>query len=285
MHFCRFRAGDMVIGVETPEKLNITEPYSLFLCEDDAENDILIKFEYCPEITLPEGACIYKGNAYDVIKNGNSIHFLYHIWGDTEYYAHRITDDKKNNLHRILIPEEYKGMIWTRLVFSLINFDDLAAGFGASVFHASVVDCGGDAILFTAPCGTGKSTQAALWEKFRNADVINGDKALIYEKNGEFFVSGIPFSGSSSICKNRILPVKAIIRLSQAKENKAECLKGVNAYKAVYEGCYHSKWSAEYNNATSLVAEKFAIGVHVVSFACLPDETAVDCLEKFISEL
>ena len=230
---------------------------------------------------MPEGACIYKGNAYDVVKNGNITHFLYHSGGDAEYYAHRITDDEKSQLHRILIPEKYKGMIWTRLVFSLINFDEVAAIFGASVFHSSVVDCGGEAILFTAPCGTGKSTQAALWEKFRNADVINGDKALIYEKNGEFFVSGIPFSGSSSICKNRILPVKAIVRLSQAKQNKAEYLRGMNAYRAVYEGCYHSKWSAEYNNATSLVAEKFALGVPVVSFACLPDESAVETLADF----
>ena len=285
MYFCRFRAGDIVMDVETPEMLNITEPYSLFLCEDEAESDILIKFEYCHEITLPDGAFIYKGSAYDVMVNGDTVHFLYHSQGSAEYYAHRITDGKKNNLHRILIPEKYKGMIWTRLVFSLINFDEVAAGFGASVFHASVVDFRGEAILFTAPCGTGKSTQADLWEKFRNADIINGDKALIYEKNGEFFVSGIPFSGSSSICKNRILPVKAVVRLSQAKENKAERLSGMNAYKAVYEGCYHSKWSAEYNNATSLAAEKFALGVPVVSFACLPDESAVDCLEKFISEL
>ena len=115
--------------------------------------------------------------------------------------------------------------------------------------------------------------------------MINGDKALIYEKNGKFFVSGIPFSGSSSICKNRILPVKAIVRLSQAKENKAECLRGINAYKAVYEGCYHSKWNADYNNATSLVAEKFALGVPVVSFACLPDESAVEILADFFERI
>lgn len=285
MYFCRFRAGDIVIGVETPEKLNITEPYSLFLCKDEAATDILIKFEYCPEITLPEGEYIYKCNAYDVVINGATAHFLYHSHADTECYAHRIAEGGNSCIHRILIPEKYKGMIWTRLVFSLINFDDVAARFGASVFHASVVDCGGAAILFTAPCGTGKSTQADLWKKFRNADIINGDKALIYEKNGEFFVSGIPFSGSSSICKNRILPVKAVVRLAQAKENTAERLRGMNAYKAVYEGCYHSKWSAEYNNATSLAAEKFALGVPVVSFACLPDESAVDYLEKFISEL
>ena len=38
MHYCQFKAGGIVIGVETPEKLDVKEPYSLFLTENEKEN-------------------------------------------------------------------------------------------------------------------------------------------------------------------------------------------------------------------------------------------------------
>lgn len=284
MFYCQFRAGEIVMDVCTPEKLNISEPYSLFVCEGE-KADFSVEFSYCNAIDAASGKMLYRGDAYDVTDDGDCIHFYYHIQGENDYYAKRIVKKSDNTVHRIFIPEKFKGKIWTRLVFSLINFDEIAAEHGASVFHASVIEHNGSAILFTAPCGTGKSTQAALWEKHRNAEIINGDKALIYENKNEFFVSGLPFSGSSDICVNKILPVKAIVRLSQAKENIISRLTGLRAYKAVFEGCYHSKWSGEYNNATSLTAERFASCVPVLSLACLPDESAVETLEKFISQL
>ncbi len=284
MHYRQFSAGEIVMNVATPEKLDVVKPYSDFLC-DGQKADIFIEFAYCDEITSVAGQMLYKGDAYDVTDDGDCIYFYYHVQGESEYYAKRTVVKNNNTLHKIFIPEKFRGMIWTRLVFSLINFDDVASQFGASVFHSSVIEYNGSAVLFTAPCGTGKSTQAALWEKYRNAEIINGDKALIYEKNGDFYVSGLPFSGSSDICINKKMPVKAIVRLSQAKENIISRLTGLRAYKAVYEGCYHSKWSADYNKATSFIAERFASCVPVVSLACLPDESAVEVLEDFFSQL
>lgn len=284
MHYCQFKAGEIAIAVETPEPLDIKEPYSLFLCEDE-KTDLTVRFSYIKEILSVEGSIIKNNDSLVVSDDGECINFYYHILGEDDYYALRRVGKNEKTVHDIYIPERFKGRIWTRLVFTLINFDDVAAEFGASVFHAAFIEYNGEAILFTAPCGTGKSTQASLWKKYKGAEIINGDKALIYEKDGRCFVSGLPFSGSSNICKNKILPVKAIVRLGQAKENIVNRLKGAKAYKAVFEGCYHSGWNAEYNRATSLVAEKFALGVPVFSLDCLPDESAVEALENSLSLL
>jgi len=270
MHYCQFRAGEIVIGVETPEKLDVKEPYNLFLTENEKEN-VLVRFGYTENISI-SGKTITETDIFVLTEDEENLHFYYHVAGDNEYYAERIVKKENPVFYNILIPEKYTGNIWTRLVFSLINFEDLAAHVGASVFHSSVIDIGGEAVLFTAPCGTGKSTQAALWEKYRHAFIINGDKSMIYEKDGVCLVSGVPFSGSSDICHNRTLPVKAVVRLSQAKENRIERLKGFNAYKVLHEGCYHSKWNAEYEKNTADLIGKFALNVPIISLACLPDE-------------
>lgn len=283
MHYCQFMAGEIVIGVETPEKLDVKEPYSLFLTESE-KNDITVRFSYTDSIVL-SGELTTETDSFVLTEDEEYLHFYYHVAGDNEYYAERIVKKDNPVFYNILIPEKYTGNIWTRLVFTLINFEDIAAHVGASVFHSSVIDIGGEAVLFTAPCGTGKSTQAALWEKYRHAFIVNGDKSMIYEKDGVCLVSGVPFSGSSDICHNKKLPVKAVVRLSQAKENRIERLKGFNAYKVLHEGCYHSKWNPVYEKNTSDLIEKFALNVPIISLACLPDESAVEALEGVLDML
>ncbi len=50
-------------------------------------------------------------------------------------------------------------------------------------FHCSYILHQNRAILFAAPSGTGKSTQAALWEKYRGAEIIIGDRGLLFRRN------------------------------------------------------------------------------------------------------
>ena len=60
--------------------------------------------------------------------------------------------------------------------------------FNGIMIHSSAVVMDGKAYLFTAPCGTGKSTHIALWKKAfgDSVHVVNGDKPIVREINGEF---------------------------------------------------------------------------------------------------
>ncbi len=153
----------------------------------------------------------------------------------------------------------------------------------AVLMHASFIDIGGSAVLFSAPCGTGKSTQAELWRVHRNAEVINGDKAGVYIKDGEAFAGGIPFCGTSGICKNRDLPLKAIVLLSQGKENKVKHLKGIEALQGVIKNIYLDLLApTEKQMCIDFVIELLS-AVPVISLECTPDERAVEELERFLS--
>lgn len=86
--------------------------------------------------------------------------------------------------------------------------------------HASAINYQNEAILFSAPSGTGKSTQANLWKSiFNNITYINDDKPLIKFEDDQFYVYGSPWSGKNSINTNTKVPLKAIIFLNQHKDN------------------------------------------------------------------
>lgn len=87
------------------------------------------------------------------------------------------------------------------------------------VMHASSIAYRDMGIVFTAPSGTGKSTHAAMWEKFYNADIINDDCPAIKLSNGKAYICGTPWSGSKMKAANIIAPLSAVIVLEQAQSN------------------------------------------------------------------
>ena len=93
------------------------------------------------------------------------------------------------------------------------------------MLHSSLVDFDGKGIMFVGLSGIGKTTQAELWMKYRDAVIINGDMALIREEEAGFTGYGCPWHGSSPYCENRQVPLCGIIVLEQAKENRT-CLIG-----------------------------------------------------------
>ena len=93
----------------------------------------------------------------------------------------------------------------------------------------------GDVISVIGPSGTGKSTQAELWRSLRSAGIINGDRAAIRVLDGVPYACGIPFCGTSDICRNKKLPVKAIVCLDKGTENKLDKLSTINAFMTLNE--------------------------------------------------
>ncbi len=101
----------------------------------------------------------------------------------------------------------------------LLDFDGFC-------LHASAVKIGNQAILFSGPCGTGKSTHAGLWQQvfMDQAVILNDDKPAIRRADDGFFVYGTPWSGKTDLNRNQKAPLNAIVFLKQASYNKIEML-------------------------------------------------------------
>lgn len=156
--------------------------------------------------------------------------------------------------------------------------------FGALVLHGSFIKVGGKAIIFTAPSGTGKSTQAALWEKHRGAVICNGDKTGLRVKDGVLRAYGLPFCGTSGICCNTSLPAAAIVHLSQAPENTVARLSTIQAIQSVMQNVYADRCvPEEWQQVMNLVLDVVS-AVPVYHLACTPDERAVAALEQALAD-
>ena len=97
--------------------------------------------------------------------------------------------------------------------------------------HCSCLKYKDEAVIFTAPSGTGKSTHASLWRRHFGDEVvmINDDKPLVREKDGRFIIYGTPWNGKHGIGTNTSAPVRAVVFLSQATENHAAPVEPIEA--------------------------------------------------------
>ncbi|MDO4978217.1 MAG: hypothetical protein Q4E53_13270 [Eubacteriales bacterium] len=172
------------------------------------------------------------------------------------------------------------------------------------ILHSCFVLYQGEAILFTAPSGTGKSTQGDLWAKYRGAEVINGDRSLIRYGDAvgsnnddnacenqisgnsvsRWLACGIPFSGTSGICKNVTVPIKAIVYLHQAPENRIVPLKGRRAFSLLYNQITVNHWNTEFTDTVCSMLDHLIAEVPLYELYCTPDEEAVKCLEKCFNQ-
>lgn len=98
----------------------------------------------------------------------------------------------------------------------------------ALFIHGSSIVYRGKGILFCAKSGTGKSTQARLWRTYTDAVSLNDDKNIIVSEDDTLKLYSNPWSGKHQIHQNIVAPLACIVFLSQAKENCAERLEGMN---------------------------------------------------------
>ena len=109
--------------------------------------------------------------------------------------------------------------------------------FDGMLLHASAVVVDGRAYLFSAPCGTGKSTHTKLWLQVfgDRAVILNDDKPALRHENGVWYAYGTPWSGKHDISSNIRVPVAGICFLYQAKENTIEPFGGAKAIFSLLE--------------------------------------------------
>lgn len=152
----------------------------------------------------------------------------------------------------------------------------------AMILHSSFIVVNEEAILFTAPSGTGKSTQADLWEHFGGATIMNGDRTLLVKTSQGWRAAGFPFSGSSGISRNGAFQIKAVVMIHQAVENEGEVVKSSTAFKRCYPEIVRNYWNAEYEEQVIRLLGELFVSTPGIIFGCNMKKDAVKCLGKIL---
>ncbi len=94
--------------------------------------------------------------------------------------------------------------------------------FSAFVMHGAVVELDGEAYVFAARSGVGKTTHTKLWIKYfeGKASYINGDKPVMRWRDDRLYAYGTPWMGKENFGCQRCAPVKAVCFLERGLENE-----------------------------------------------------------------
>lgn len=148
--------------------------------------------------------------------------------------------------------------------------------------HSSLIKINNGGLMFLGPSGIGKTTQAELWNKYRDALIINGDVVFVQETENAFLGWGTPWHGSSPYCENTSVPVHAMIVLKQAPENSIRELSGFEKVTAVSNSVFYPQWLENGMELCLETLDHLLSSVPVYELSCRPDEDAVRITEEAV---
>lgn len=276
-----YKFAGLEFAVSMPENMSYESEYRLEPFQTEETKDpFLIRVEKVRELTPPTGTCV-ESQAYFCIYRDEDAQIRYvgthrKFWED----AYQRICFRGKTIDVQLLEDRVPERIGTKPVLDAMMPEHLLMQNRGFLFHCSWIEWNGKAILFTAPSQTGKSTQAELWKKHRNAQILNGDRAAVRIVEDTVMAEGIPFCGSSDYCENKSMPIRAIVYLGQAPVTTVRKLRGYEAFSRIWEGISVNTWDREdLEKATDTVME-VAKCIPVYHMPCTPDEAAVAALER-----
>ncbi|MBP3550495.1 MAG: hypothetical protein J6J57_02480 [Alistipes sp.] len=167
-----------------------------------------------------------------------------------------------------------------------VMFGLIMAPLRAIAIHSSVIvkdDCG---VLCLGESGTGKSTHTRLWrENIDGARLLNDDSPIIRVIDGKAIVYGSPWSGKTHCYVNKCVPVRALMRLSQAPYNKIYRLPALASIGAILPSCPPAfAYDATLQDEICHTVSDIISSTPVYHLECLPDAAAAQLSYSTIFE-
>ena len=150
------------------------------------------------------------------------------------------------------------------------HFYEHLLDYNGMLLHSSAVALDGEAYVFSASPGVGKSTHTQLWRDYFGNDrtfIINDDKPAIRIIDGKVYTYGTPFSGKFDISENTSVPMKALSFIYQSPENKIEPMPQSKAIASILNQTIRPR-HIEYMDKVLSVIEQIVAVIPVYWLGC-----------------
>lgn len=274
-----FSIAGINIIFDTPFEVEISKEFRPFAVANQLY-DTRVCFHKVSHLKINLADRLLEVDRFAICRDENGFYRAYHSLyrNDNIYAIGRFLDDKTEE---VLYRAQDEMMLRTaRYCFMHMSFEKHMLNCGAMVLHASLVQTESGGLLFTGPSGIGKSTQAGLWNKYRHAMILNGDRAVIRKINKKWRAYGSPYAGSSDVFVNRGCEITAIVILKQSEVNYLELVNPVMAFQKLYSQMLMNAWDEEYVNRIVDYIKELIREIPVYLLTCRPDESAVEILER-----
>lgn len=278
MYCVRFQIAQLVLEVQLPFPVAIDQRFRPFVTLE-AIPDSVARFEKVKTIQSIEGRVISQSGPFEVVAVQENTWVRRYF--DTHNKNHYICLGRTLADGCVLIeflPESKECLKSIECAFFYIAFEEQLIHHDRWIIHASCVNTPLGAILFVGPSGVGKTTQAELWEKYRGSKVLNGDRTIVYQKDGVWYAAGSPYAGSSKRYVNESAPICVVALLEQGTDNRVQALTPGQAFRSLYPHLTVNDWNPWYVETITNQLDQFVRERPVVHFSCTPDERAVDAL-------
>lgn len=250
-----------------------------YFCVADSVDIRFLPVKQLPPQTSP---AIYQGLRYQVFQRENGFvrYYTKEMKGGIPYAYSRKNPDGSVT---VLYLEGEEAYVRSSLAcVSHIGFEDVMMDRNRMILHSSCVSTRFGGVLFSGHSGIGKSTQADLWKTLEGAEIINGDRTILYQENGVWMGSGSPYAGSSRYFVNKQIPLKVIVMLDQTKTCSIRRLHGMEAFRSVFVELLLNSWNSEYMEKLCDMCEQLITEVPVYRLACTPDASAIEILKSVL---
>ena len=276
-----YRIAEVPFTISCPSDFKIVSeiPYRFF--ESDVSGGVFIRYEKKAPPALKKENVVYYDTSTIVVREENRI-FRYmgnFDTGNIDAWKNCVSFLKEDRTDFQIFLKTKSSLLSERQIFEAIGLEYVMAYYQRAILHASFINYKNRGILFTAPSGTGKSTQADLWKKYHSeVEIVNGDRSILSCEKGRVYAYGLPFCGSSGISLNRKIPLYAIVVLRQGERNEIQRLDPAKAFRFLLSECATDIWDKKGTENILDLLSKIVKKVPVYYFACLPEKSAVDIL-------
>lgn len=283
------QAGPAVYHIVTEEELQIEEHCRQFFFENlsDIPSDIrkgsviTCRIYRTAEFAPVQGKLVYEDLQHQIFQNAQTQTRVFY-WDGAAY---GICREKQNEELEIALSEAAFPILEVDIrVIEMMALEKALLKRQALVLHSAFIAYRGRGIVFTAPSGTGKSTQADLWQRYAGARVVNGDRSIIWwnEHKQCYEVCGLPFCGSSQINYNERYPLHAVVFIAQAAQNHVQSFPMIQAVRKLFGEISINQWDSASVEAAFDQIEHLASCVRMVQLECNMEPEAVETLREFI---
>ncbi len=215
-------------------------------------------------------------------------------WGRTETQAQPYLTETAGDADMV-ITSDAKSLYERQSHLSLDDCEYLSTGssfyrqllrFDGMMLHASGVVMDGYAYLFSAPCGTGKSTHTTMWREAFGYDrvvMLNDDKPALRLEDGRWYAYGTPWSGKTPQNTNMRAPLGGICVLTRGETNEIVPFGGIPAAQAILEQTARPA-GPEVRGRMLELLDSLLNTVPVWKLKCTPTHDAARVSQKAMSE-
>ncbi|MGO1723553.1 MAG: hypothetical protein ACTHZ1_11870 [Sphingobacterium sp.] len=286
-----FKIANQIVRLRVPESFNWQKElisFDAFFTPYDADAEV------CLEAEVRYGSCDIDLGQRTLLSDVSIVWERFLFEDSQDYYITTVKkeDEAENSLmvsskdfgsSVLFIPDAQEAATAINWLL-MVQFGQRVLEFGGVMMHSSVVENGREGYAFLGKSGTGKSTHSRMWlTRYPDFRLLNDDNPVLIldELRSQVWIYGSPWSGKTPCYRAQGVPLKGIVRLEQASENKFTVRSGSQAFISLMPSGTGIRWNSDIFSKMLDNLETVSQLTTVGHLQCLPNTAAAElCFER-----